>query len=264
MKILRPAAVLAALVLLAACSDPQADFGKAETEDTEAAWQAFLEQHPEGEWADRARMRLDAARDSRDWDNARSTDAIEAYNNYLLAHPTGAHMGEARQRITELETESAWAAAQAVGTREALEDFLLRWADTPQAEQARAQLAAMTPPPATPAKAAGTKAAAKAAPQAAAKPAARPAAKPATSAPAAARGDYQVQLGAFSTADKAQAEKTRLEQRFRAITGALVVERAAGTGGLHRVKSAAMTETAARSACDKLKSAGQDCVVARR
>ncbi len=262
MKILRSAAVLAALALLVACSDPQADFGKAETEDTEAAWQAFLAQHPEGEWADRARARLDAVRDSRDWDNARAADAIEAYNNYLLAHPTGGHMGEARQRITELETESAWAAAQAVGTREALEDFLLRWADTPQAEQARAQLAAMTPPPpAAPAKAAGPKAAAKPAPKAST---AKPQAKPATSAPAVARGDYQVQLGAFSTADKAQAEKTRLEQRFRQITGALVVERAAGAGNLHRVKSAAMTETAARAACEKLKSAGQDCMVARR
>lgn len=261
MRTLRPLVAIAAMTVLGACSNPEADWRRAEAEDTEAAFQAFVERYPEGEWAARARSRLDGIRDGRDWENARATDAIEAYNSYLLAHPAGDHMGEARQRITELETDSAWAAAQAVGTREALEDFLLRYADTPQGEQARAQLAALAAPPPPSA----AKPAAKPVAKPAAGPAARqPAARPIARAPSVARSDFQVQLGAFSTPEKAQSEKARLEQRLGEDLGALAVQPPTGADRLYRVRSAPLTETAARAACDRLRGAGQDCVVTRR
>lgn len=250
MNILRLLAAVIAMAALSACSTPESDWQKAEAENTEAAYLAFLEKHPDGEWAQKAQAQLDAIEDSRDWENAQAAGAVEAYNNYLLAHPTGAHMGEARQRISELETEAAWQAAQTAGTREALEDFLLRYADTPQAELARGQLAALAPPPPPP----PPKPAAK-------KPAA---AKPAASAPAIPKGNHQVQLGAFSTLAKAQSEKARIEKRFKATVGSLVIEKPSGSDKVWRVKSAGMTESAARSACQKLKSAGQDCVVVRR
>lgn len=242
--------------LVAACSNPEADWQKAEAENTEAAYQAFLGKHPEGEWAQKAQSQLDVIKDARDWENAQSADAIEAYNNYLLAHPTGAHMGEARQRITELETEAAWQSAQAAATKEALDDFLMRYADAPQAEQARALLAALNPPPPPPPP-----------PKAQAKSAAKPAAAKSTAKPAAAappKGDYQVQLGAFSAMDKAQAEKTRMEQKYKGVVGPLAIQKPAGGDQLYRVKSAGMTESAARSACQKLKGAGQDCMVVHR
>jgi cell division septation protein DedD len=250
MKTLRLLVAAAAVSLAAACSNPEADWQKAEAENTEAAYLAFLAEHPEGEWAQKAQAELDAIKDARDWENAQTSDAIEAYNNYLLAHPTGAHMGEARQRISELETEAAWAAAQAAGTKEALEDFLLRYADAPQAEQARAHLAALSPPPPPPP-----------APKAAAKPAAKPAPARAAALP---RGDWQVQVGAFSSLDKAQSEKARLEKRFAGMIGTLSIQRPAGGDTLFRVKSAGFTESAARSACLQLKGAGQDCMVVRR
>ncbi|MBM4196563.1 MAG: hypothetical protein FJ197_05600 [Gammaproteobacteria bacterium] len=241
----------AALAILAsACTNPEADWQAAETENTEASYQAFLENHPEGEWAQRAEAALDAIKDARDWEAAQTSDVIEAYNNYLLAHPTGTHMGEARQRITELETEDAWNTAVSAGSREALEDFLLRYPDSPQAEQARAQLVALTPPPLPE-------------PKPAPKPAAKPAPKPAAAKTAAPpKGNFQVQLGAFSAKATAQTEKSRLESRHRSITGALHIEQSGDK--LFRVKSAGMTEAAARSACQQLKSRGQDCMVAKR
>lgn len=246
----------AAVSLVAACSNPEADWQKAEAENTEAAYQAFLQDHPEGEWAQKAQSQLDAIKDARDWENAQTSDAIEAYNNYLLAHPTGAHMGEARQRISELETETAWAAAQTAGTKEALEDFLLRYADAPQAEQARAQLAALNPPPPPPPEPA---------PKPATKPAAKPAPKPAPAKAAALpKGDWQVQVGAFSSLEKAQGEKARIEKRHAGTVGALSIQKPSGGDTLYRVKSAGFTESAARAACQKLKGAGQDCVVVRR
>ena len=202
MKTWRLVVAAAALVMVAACSNPEADWQKAEAENTEAAYQAFLEKHPEGEWAQKAQSQLDAIKDTRDWENAQTSDAIEAYNNYLLAHPTGAHMGEARQRITDLETEAAWSTAQTAGTREALEDFLIRYADAPQAEQARAQLAALHPA-ASPAEARA---------EGRAKAGSGEAVE--QRAPSIPKGDYQVQLGAFSTLDKAQAEKARMEKKL--------------------------------------------------
>lgn len=253
MKTWRLIVAASVVAAVAACSNPEADWQKAEAEDTEAAYQAFLKDHPEGEWAQRAQAQLDALKDARDWENAQTADAIEGYNNYLLAHPTGAHMGEARQRITELETEAAWAAAQTAGSKEALEDFLLRYADAPQAEQARAQLAALAPPPPPPA------------PEPAPKPVAKPAAKPAPAKAAALpKGDWQVQVGAFSSQAKAQSEKARIEKRFKGTVGTLTVQKPAGGDSVWRVKSAGLTEAAARSACQKLKGAGQDCVVVRR
>ena len=248
MTTLRIAVAAAALLALFGCANPEADWQKAEMENTEAAYQAFLEKHPDGEWAQRAQTQLDALKDAQDWENAQTADAIEAYNNYLLAHPAGAHMGEARQRITELEQEAAWNAAQQAGTKEALEDFATRFPDAPQADQARSQIAAMAPPP-----------------QPAPKAAAKPAAKPATRTAPLPKGDYQVQLGAFSSLDKAQSEKSRIEKRYGGtVGGALAIQKPSGTDGLFRLKTVGMTESAARSACQKLKSSGQECMVVKR
>jgi cell division septation protein DedD len=268
MKTWRLAVVTAAIAFVAACSNPEADWQKAETENTEAAYQAFLDKHPEGEWAQKAQAQLDGIKDTRDWENAQTADAIEAYNNYLLAHPTGAHMGEARQRISELETETAWQTAQSAGTKEAIEDFLMRYADAPQAEQARARLAELNPPPPPPPEPKQSAPAAKAPPKATTKSTAKTGSSaPAKSSGAAAalpKGDFQVQLGAFSSADKAQSEKARIEKRYKGIVGPLGVEKPTGGDKVYRVKSAGMTESAARSSCQSLKRAGQDCMVVRR
>lgn len=283
MKGLRIGMASAAALLVVACSNPEADWTKAQAQHTEAAYQAFLERHPDSEWASRARAEIDVIGDRRDWEKARTVDAIEAYNNYLLARPVGAYLGEARQRIYELETEEAWAAAQSAGSRVALEDFIIRYADTAQAEQARAELAKLAPrgtaapPPRTVVKAGTVKPAATDKAVAASPPvrkhvtgktalaqiapAAGGAKKAAVKPPA---GDYRIQFGAFSTAAKANSEKTRLETRFGATLGALTVKPAATSGELHRLQSATMTADAARSACQKFKGAGQDCLVVHR
>ena len=248
MKIWRFAVAAAVLALVSACSNPEVDWQKAETDNTEAGYQAFLKKYPEGEWAQKAQSQLDTIKDTTDWDNAHTADAIEAYNNYLLAHPTGAHMGEARQRISELETETAWSAAQAAGTKEALEDFLIRYADAPQAEQARTLLAALSPPP----------------PKPEPKVVQKQPVKPAKNVPAVAKGEYQVQLGAFSALAKAQTEKTRMEKSYHNLVGSLSVQKPSGADNLYRVKTIGMSEAAARSACQKLKGSGQDCLVVHK
>lgn len=262
MTTLRLAVAAAALLALFGCANPEADWQKAEAENTEAAYQAFLEKHPEGEWAQRAQAQLDALKDAKDWENAQTADAIESYNDYLLAHPAGAHMGEARQRIGELEMEAAWSTAQQAGTKEALEDFVSRYPDAPQAEQARSQIAALNPPPPPPPPPK---------PKAAAKPAAKSAPKAAaTTSKAAAASvpeghNYQVQLGAFSSAEKARSEKARLEKAYGRTIGTLMVQQPINNDGLYRLKSSgSMAESVARSACKRLQGAGEPCMVVKR
>lgn len=280
MKGLRIGVISAAALLAVACSNPEADWTKAQAQHTEDAYQAFLEQHPDSEWASSAQAEIDVIRDRQDWEKARTVDAIEAYNSYLLAHPIGAYLGEARQRIYELETEAAWAAAKSAGSRVALEDFIIRYADTVQAAEARAELSKLAPRSyAAPASRTVVRAeAVKPAATVAAPATSPPVKKPVTGktglahiAPAAGQakkaapklpaGDYRIQFGAFSTAAKAGSEKARLEKRFGSTLGALTVQPAATSSGLHRVQSTAMTADAARSTCQKLKSSGQDCMV---
>jgi cell division septation protein DedD len=255
MKLLQVAVAVVAASLLFACSNPQSDWQKAEADNTEAAYQAFLAKYPEGEWAQKAQAQLDTIKDTHDWESAQTSDNADAYNNYLSAHATGAHVGEARQRIADLERDTAWAAAQQAGTKQAFEDFLARHADAPQAEQARAQIAALTPPP---------------------PPAPAPKAKPTRkspgptqpksgkTSPSAGGGEYVAQLGAFSSLEKAKEALARAEKRDHGIVGSLSIQKPSGADRLYRVRSMGMAEATARSACQKIKGTGQDCVVVRK
>jgi cell division septation protein DedD len=248
MTTLRLAVAAAALLALFACANPEADWQQAEMENTEAAYLAFLEKHPEGEWAQRAQTQLEALKDAQDWQHAQTADLVEAYNSYLLGHPAGAHMGEARQRVTELEQQAAWDFAQQAGSKVALEDFVTRFPDAPQADQARSQIAALAAPP----------------PQPAPKPAAKPARQTVAKSAAAPKGKYQVQLGAFSSLDKARSEKGRVEDRYGATIGAVTIQNPTGAESLYRLKTTGMPESTARSTCQKLKNSGQECMVVQR
>ena len=74
MKAWRLAVITAAMVLIGACSNPEADWKKAGAEGTEEAWQAFLDKHPEGEWAQKAQAQLDGIRDARAWEGAKGLE----------------------------------------------------------------------------------------------------------------------------------------------------------------------------------------------
>jgi D-alanyl-D-alanine carboxypeptidase len=77
-------------------------------------------------------------------------------------------------------------------------------------------------------------------------------------------GEYVAQLGAFSSMDKAQAALSKAEKRDHTIVGSLSIQKPAGANRLYRLRSVGMSEAAARSACEKLKGSGQDCVVVHR
>ena len=81
----------------------------------EAGLRAYLEQYPDGLFADLAQQRLDQLEDDRRqqaaaeernlWDRARQQDTPDAYRQFLQAFPDSTFEETARARLTQLETE---------------------------------------------------------------------------------------------------------------------------------------------------------------
>ena len=106
--------LLAAVLLLAAgCSREQQDWRSAEGADTSEAFAHFLEQHPDSELANQARLRIAQLGEESDWRRTDGIATIEAYRQFLAQHPNGKWAEEARIRIEGFSLGSAPRTAQA-------------------------------------------------------------------------------------------------------------------------------------------------------
>ncbi len=143
MKMLRTAGFLAAITVVA-CSSAQKDWQQASSTDTVAAYQAFLEKHPNTTESVVARDRIHALQDEQAWAGAQQSNTVAAFEKYLQEQPAGVHIAEARDRIAANERSAAWAAAASADTPEALEAFIQKYPQTPEAGQAKAKLAQLT------------------------------------------------------------------------------------------------------------------------
>ncbi len=90
--------------------------------DNEAAYEIFLEDHPDSQYAEEAKKRLLAIRapakaaasqkaeqqalDEAAWRIALRTNSIAAFEIYLENHPDGSHADEARQKIRQLQPQN--------------------------------------------------------------------------------------------------------------------------------------------------------------
>jgi hypothetical protein len=100
-----------------ACSHEQEDWATAELEHTIAAYEAFLEQHPEGAYADSANARLDESL----WQRAVADSSADGYEAYLKRYANGRYADSASRIIAVLED---WAIAENENTVAAYEAFL--------------------------------------------------------------------------------------------------------------------------------------------
>ena len=239
-RALAAALMLSALALIAAgCSREQQDWRSAEGADTIEAYGQFMERHPESELAAQARTRVAQLGEDRDWQRAGSADTADAYRQFLTQHPNGKWAQEARIRV---------------------ENFSL--GGTPVAEQgaALAQPAKEAQVVPTPVAAAGPPAAG---PPAGAAAHAPPPASIAPQTPSSAENGYGVQLGAFSSEDKANEEWRVLSGRFGPQLKGLtphVVPTSTASGTLFRLQAHAADEAQARAVCDALRKQAQACV----
>jgi hypothetical protein len=134
----------AAVLLLTACGSAQTDWNQARATNTVAAYETFIDQHPNTPQSVQAHQQIAVLNDEGAWAQALQASTAESFESYLQQRPSGRHAEEARGRIGSIERMNAWYAASAVGTTEALQDFLGQYPHGPQADQARARLARIT------------------------------------------------------------------------------------------------------------------------
>jgi cell division septation protein DedD len=225
------ALLLVALAGMAACSREQQDWRAAESADTMESYGQFVERHPDSELVKEARARVAQLGEDLDWRETAKADTADAYLQFLAKHPSGKWAQEARIRA---------------------QNFAL--SATTSGQPTAAGVA--------PANAAVAPANAAVAPSSA--PAANTAPGPVlTSTAASATGVYGIQLGAFTSEDRANAEWRALQERFAEPLQGLapqVVAAETPSGRVFRLQALTGDESRARLICEQLKQRSQGCV----
>ena len=235
--------VFLSICLLAACSREQQDWRAAEGADTMKAYGQFIEHHPDSELTTEARTRIAQLGEDREWQQAASAGTASAFQQFLAQHPNGKWSQEARIRVESFALANA--ATNTAGAAPTI----------PTAPPIAAPPTQPTAPPsAQPSSVASNTAATPAIPA--------PAVAPPQASAVAAAG-FGIQLGAFSSEDKANIEWAALSARFPSQLRGLtphVVSAETTSGRLFRLQAAASSETLARTICDELKQQSQGCV----
>jgi hypothetical protein len=200
------------------------------------------------------------SREKSDWRSAQAADSAESYQQFIDTHPESTLVTDARERLVQLAEEKDWRSAAAVDSVGAYQQFLAQYPQGKWAKEAQVRLenfasgaAASSAMPAT---------GAAATPGADASPAGAGAVLPEPSAPAA--NGFGVQLGAFSSAERANEEWQKLAAGAAGTLDGLsprVVVGEAGGKTIYRLQAEVRDEVQARAVCGGLKTANKPCVV---
>jgi cell division septation protein DedD len=195
------------------------------------------------------------SREQQDWRTAESADTMESYGQFAERHPDSELVTEARARVVQLGEDLDWKEAAKTDTADSYLQFLAKHPSGKWAQEARirAQNFALS------ATTQGESTAARAAP-----PSNAPAAAPPSNAPAAPPGAYGIQLGAFTSEDRANAEWRALQGRFAEQLQGLapqLVSADSSSGRVFRLQALAGDESRARLICEQLKQRSQGCVL---
>ena len=274
--------ILASVLAVAAgCSRENQDWRSAQAADTIEAYDDFVAKHAQSEFAEQAKARVKQLAEERDWERATVADTADAYQQFLTQHPEGKWAQEARIRIENFNVlDGATPAEGAPAAPEAAAAAAATPAPATAPKVAESKPAAPkpeapkpeAPKPAAAAKAPAPKAAPAPKPAAAAKaPAAPKAAAPAVAAKApavsskaaaATTGSHRVQLGAFSSEAKADAEWKRVSAGHAELKGLSpqIVPAQTSAGRLYRLQVGVTSEQRGRAICKSLTAQGQACV----
>jgi outer membrane protein assembly factor BamD (BamD/ComL family) len=140
MNLLRGLCFLTAAVFIVACSSAESDWNQANQTHTVAAYQDFLNKHPDSPHAADAKTQIQTLQDNQAWATAQQTNTADGYQQYLTAEPNGAHAQEAQQKLTALKATDAWNSTKNNPTEASLNSFLQMYPNTPEADQARSML----------------------------------------------------------------------------------------------------------------------------
>lgn len=213
------------LLSLAGCSREKSDWRSAQAADTSESYQQFIDEHADSTLVTSARTRLAQLAEEKDWRSAAEADSLEAYQRFIAQYPQGKWAKEAQVRIDNFASGAGAAATTAVA--------------------------------AMPAAAAGAGAeAAPAAPTPAGDGANLPGPPPVGA-------GFGVQLGAFSSAERANEEWTKLSSSAGGTLDGLSPRVVVGESGgkkIYRLQAEVRDEAQARAVCGGLKAASKPCV----
>jgi hypothetical protein len=139
-RLLMPALLCVGMALSACNLMADSDWHKATLANTVAAYETFLQEHPDSKHADNAQGRILALRDDQAWSVAQATNSIAGYDAYLKAQSGGVHVGDAKYQITALQRARAWKSLQGDPSAPALQAFLALYPQGRESNEARARL----------------------------------------------------------------------------------------------------------------------------
>jgi hypothetical protein len=200
------------------------------------------------------------SREKSDWRSAQAADSPESYEQFIAGHPDSTLVATARERLQQLAEEKDWRAAAQTDSLEAYQQFLAQYPAGKWAKEAQIRIDnfANAAAPAVAGAGAGSPPGAVTPPDAATGEGAM------LPAPAsAAAGGYGVQLGAFSSAERANDEWKKLQADSAGLLDGLsprvVVGEAQGKA-IYRLQAEVRDEAQARAICGGLKVAKKPCV----
>jgi hypothetical protein len=197
------------------------------------------------------------SREKSDWRSAQAADTSESYQQFIDEHPESTLVTRARERLMQLAEDKDWRNAAALDSVAAYQHFLAQYPQGKWAKEAQVRLDNFSAGAGSP----GSGAAA-AAPAAGTSPAGSGAELP--DAPPAIAAGFGVQLGAFSSAERANEEWTKLATSAAGTLDGLqprVVVGEAGGKTIYRLQAEVRDEVQARAVCGGLKAANKACVV---
>ncbi len=186
------------------------------------------------------------SREKSDWRSAQAADSTESYQQFIDEHPDSSHVATARERLQQLAEDKDWRAAAEADSREAYQQFLAQHPGGKWAREAKVRIDGFAK---------------------AAEPTPLPDATPMPDAAVPAVGSdvgaYGVQLGAFSSAERANEEWKKLQQdaggTLDGLSPRVVVGESSGKT-LYRLQAEVRDEAQARAICGGLKLVSKPCV----
>jgi cell division protein FtsN len=191
------------------------------------------------------------SREKSDWRSAQAADSPESYEQFIAAHPDSSLVATARERLSQLAEEKDWRAAAAVDTLEAYQQFLASYPAGKWAKEAQVRIDNFAAGPAMQGPAAAPAAPADGATSAVPPP------------QASVDSGYGVQLGAFSSPERANEEWKKLQAEsagmLEGLSPRVVVGESQGKT-LYRLQAEVRDEAQARAICGGLKVSKKPCV----
>jgi len=244
-------ASVSAMLLSAGCSREHREWRAAETADTIEAYDRFIANHRDSELATEARARLIQLTEERDWLRANSADTAASYRKFLQQHPEGKWSQEARIRVETFALDAPGGRLQQPLPNRVVAIVPTEPSIAPPLARPIASPPYIRPTPSPPFQSGGS----------------LPTSSKLEGGPMYGGGlnGFGIQLGAFSSEQRAREEWLRVSARFpqqlRALTPH-VIPATSASGPLFRLQAAVPNgEASARLTCDSLKKQFQGCVV---